>query len=61
MKTLAVTCLCLFLLVSAASTQQTPQAVQFDATNPDQIQIEQTLQRCLGAYQRNRLPDLLAV
>ena len=44
-----------------ASTQQAPQALQIDPKNPDRIQIEQALQRYLGAYQRRSLQDLLRV
>ena len=57
MKTLA-TCLCLFVLASVARTQD---ASRIDSGNPDRIQIEQALQRYLGAYQRLSVQDLLTV
>jgi hypothetical protein len=57
----AAFCLSLCFLISSASAQETQPALHIDARNPDRIQIEQTLQRYLGAYQRRSLPDLVAV
>ncbi len=60
MKTAVTFCL-LSILLHAAWTQQSTQAPKVDPRNPNQLQLEETLQRYLAAYAHKNFQELLTV
>jgi hypothetical protein len=61
MKTIASLCLLSIILLPTAWAQQSTQAPKVDPKNPNQLQLEETLQRYLAAYAHKNFQELLTV